>query len=151
MDRTMANGVIRVYSSVVIEPLLRAWADDNRCSDYGFSLSLNEARADMEANLAATSCGLFTTSGMDGFIFVLILDNYLNGNAPLALVKYWYSQGQHGKALFDAAMAFAKDEHAQHFIVSASQMMPENHDKIADFCVSSGFLPYETAFIKEIG
>ena len=137
-----------------VVPLIERWCRGNRADDFGFHTSAHIAQADVVTNMRTLGdqSALFVDGDpATGCLFMFVVPNYLNDNLNVAMVKYWYSINAHsGPKLFKAATEWAKEQKAAHIVVCASHMMPQNHDAIADYCIATGMLPFETSFIKEI-
>lgn len=140
----------------VIRPLAEQWLGKCQARQFGFESTLADILADLNGSLENDGT-MLVARGLDneliGFIVWCAVPNYLNGGRTIAVEKYWYAvpnESMAGPRLFHAAFDLAGRQGCTHFVVSASNMMPDNFQSISRFCLKAGMSPFETQFVRAL-
>ena len=137
-----------------IIPLVEQWLTKQGASDFGFEPDVAGGVEELVCTHEHLLSALFVAKHYNeptGFVSIFSIPNHLDKGSKVAVVKYWYSTNKtDGPRLLDVACEWAKEGGCKHVVLSASQMMPESHDAIADYCIAIGMRPFETSFIKEL-
>lgn len=141
----------------LIRPLAGQWLAECHAHDFGFEPTLDDIMSDLQGFMDTGNGVLLIARDVHdklvGFFSCFIFPNYMHGGSKLAVEKYWYAAPNEtwvGPRLFREGFNWAREQHCTHFMVSASHMMPENHDSIVEFCKSAGMRPFETIMLREL-
>ena len=136
-------------------PLLEAWRTEQNGLSMGIDVTVDGFVNDI--NKWLTSLGgvilvAFDEDNMVGFMVLITVPSEL-GNQKWGVEKGWYVLPKVPVAallLYRRAEDWCRENGCSHFLMSASHLASDMHDRICTFYQKMGMNQFETTFIKEI-
>ena len=148
---------IKVFTGTA-EPLrhiANAWEDDVLDNKFKIEVSADKLLIDLTriANSEDSDLVVLYDEEPIGFIGIQYFDNPL-GNQKMANENYFYvlpeKRGLSSIRLLKEAKKVAKSKGCSHFIMNASNLASDMHDKICKLYERLGMARFETAYIESL-
>jgi len=138
-----------------VVPLLEHWYEVCRADEFGFDVSVERTRDDLDRWLREMVGTMFVARADKplGFIAVFKVPSSTSGQM-LGLEKYWYADPNHkmvGPKLYLRALDWCEANGCTHMILAASNVSSHHFDNIVRFCEHQGFQEFERSYIVPIG
>ncbi len=136
--------------------MAREWFDESQKKEFGLSIDLSKTLLDI-GQLAFSP---------NSIVFLLVDNNKIIGfygaaiscskfsNQMIAEERYYYvtqeNRGISSLKLIKAATEWAKNKQCSHFIIYASNLASELHDRTCQLYEKLGMKKFETSYVKEL-
>ncbi len=138
-----------------IYPLLDKWYGSQNGKRYGLNVSFEAVVKDIKKLLNSEYESTIFIAGekeAEGFLLIFKMPS-LMGNQYIGVEKYWYVRPEsrrYGRVLYSHAENWCKENGCTHFVMCASNLASDMHDKVCRFYEKMGMKLFETTYVKEI-
>ena len=139
-----------------IKPVALEWKEACNAGDFGIELVPEKHFSDLADLIERDNADLFLLIDDEkvvGYLGVTIFDSPL-GNQKMANEHFWIvskeKRGRGSLLLMRVARKWAKKKGCSHFIMTASNLASNLHDKVCKLYERMGFAKFETSFISEV-
>ena len=136
-----------------LKPVAFQWKESCNGEDFGIELVPEKHFSDLAGLIERDDADLFLLVNEDevvGYMGVTAFSSPL-GNQKVGQEHYWFVSGENrgrgSMLLIRAAKDWAKEKGCTHFIMTASNLASNLHDKVCRFYERIGFKKFETSFI----
>jgi len=122
---------------------------------FGFDVQVDSVIAELQTLIDVVGAVVFVLEdrkGIAGLLAVFVTDSPY-GDQKTAFEKYWFVRPKarrHGLRLLKHAKQWAVGNGCSHFVMTASNMASDMHDKTCRVYERLGFKLFETSYIKEL-
>lgn len=140
-----------------VKPVALQWKESCNGKRFGIRIDPETHFADLVGLVQRDDADLFLLVNekdeVVGYMGVTMFNSPLS-NQKIAQEHYWYATGRNrGRGtmlLIKAVKQWAKERGCTHFIMNASCLASNMHDRLCQFYTRMNFRLFETSFIKEI-
>jgi hypothetical protein len=136
-------------------PLLESWKAEQNGKSMGIDVTVEGFVNDINKWLSSLGGTILVASDMKNAVGFMVLVTVPSefGDQKWGVEKGWYvlpKTPMAGLLLYRRAEDWCRENGCSHFLMSASHLASDMHDKVCRFYEKMGMTQFETTFIKEM-
>jgi len=141
----------------LLQEIVDSWIKESNVEQMGIELDEDVYLKDLRRLIDGNDTDLLVLENGDkiiGFMGLLVFESPL-GRQKIATEHYWYVLPQYrgisSLRLIRAAELWSQEKGCSHLLMNASYLASELHDKVCEIYNKTGFIPFESTYIKKLG
>lgn len=136
--------------------LAERWKQECNGDDLGIEVEIDAFLFGIQEMIDDPRSTVLVSKLNDTIIGLMGVQTFISpiGKQRIANEHYWYVlpefRGSSGIRLIEAAREWAKVQRCSHFILNASTLSSNLHDRVCEICKRIGMQKFETSFIERI-